>query len=425
MVDELAEHLISAARGEWQAPEAGRIPLTRLGGCLVGGIALIWAAATAVLSGVGADSVGAAFSVLGVRGGVVLTAAALSVCLAAMLLLDRRTQAARQVARKAGHARDLLSAVLNAFPAGMQIKDRSLRFVWVNDAHRIPIHFAASDLLGRTVADLEIDAGLKRQITDDDRRVLETGQTVGPVEQWLLGPDAKQKNLILVTKAPLIQQGVVTHVITFAVEMPAWREQRLQLDEARRLLETMMDAAPITILLADKDTRISWANRAFIDAFNLSERPVGKMMAEAIPNPELLPEVVALNEDLFAGRRTVVQSEQYYPATADRAEQHLLAIKVPVRGPSGLVEQVLTFGTDITALKQAEAEAQGANRLLAGILDNVPLTIQVKDRDLRYRWANRAFVEAMAMDPSAIHGKTVADMRFSPETMARFEATGP
>src|SRR6202042_3142230 len=42
--------------------------------------------------------------------------------------------------------------------------------------------------------------------------------------------------------------------------------------------------------------------------------------------------------------------------------------------------------------------------------------------DLRYRWANRAFVEGMAMDPTAVVGKTVADMRFSPEARARFEA---
>jgi PAS domain S-box-containing protein len=422
MADELAEHLIRASPREWQAPEAGRIPLTRLGACLVGGIALVWVGTAAFLSGVGADRVAAAYNALGPRGGVVLATAVLSVCLAAMLLLDRRTRTAQRAARRAAHARDLLSAVLNAFPAGMQIKDRDLRFVWVNDAHRIPIRFSASDLLGRTVADLDMNADLARQITADDRRVLETGQTVGPVEQLLLGPDAKQRNSILVTKAPLVQQGVVTHVITFAVEMPAWRQTRLQLDEARRLLETMMDAAPITILLADKDMRISWANRAFIDAFNLSEPPIGKTLAEAIPNPELLPEVIALNEDLFEGRRTLVQSEHHYPATADRPEHHLLAIKVPVRGPSGMVEQILTFGTDVTALKQAEAEAERANRLLAGVLDNVALKIQLKDRDLRYRWANRAFIETMTMDRTAVPGKTVADMRFSPEAKARFEA---
>ncbi|MFO1026583.1 MAG: PAS domain-containing protein [Acetobacteraceae bacterium] len=396
--------------------------MSPLGFVLSGGIVLAWIGTLWLLS----VTLGPVRLAAGDPGSsvvvVLLFTTILTACLSGMLLLDRSVRKARQATARAEQMRDVLAAALNAFPAGLQIKDAALRYVWVNDIHQSAIQHSANHLLGRTVEELGLDDTLVRQVMADDRQVLESGRPHGPVEQWVPGPDGVLRNKILVTKAPLIQDGKVTHVLTFAVEMPAWRERRLHLEEAQRLLQTVMDAAPVTIQVVDRDMRLRWANRAFLDTFGIrDDTPTEKTIAQLAATYPVSPQSIAFNEDLLSGRRDVVQTEQYYPARDGTPERHFLVLKVPVPGPTGAVEQILTIGTDVTALRRAEAKAEQANRLLESILDNVPLSIQLKDANLQYRWANRWFAQAMGIASADIPGKTVEAMNFTPEAKRRLE----
>jgi PAS domain S-box-containing protein len=69
-------------------------------------------------------------------------------------------------------------------------------------------------------------------------------------------------------------------------------------------------------------------------------------------------------------------------------------------------------------LAAARREARDSETRLAEILDNVGAYIYIKDRDYRYRFANRAVCELFGATPAQVHGREDADF-FDAATAAR------
>jgi len=387
---------------------------------LLGAIVVVWAGSAALLVNGIPEPVSKLSAALGTRGIVLVLALIVSGGLLSVLALDRRLTLARDTARRAERRHALLAQVLDAFPIPVQIKDADLRCVWINAEMTRRWGLTASGMIGKRVDEIGTDPTLAASVMAHDLRVLATGLADGPEEQVARNPDGRITHIAQATKVPLIEDGKVTHIVTVGADLTALRERQLRNEEERRLLEAIMDAAPITIQVADRDLVVSWANRSFREHHVwLTGEDLGRSMAEATSAAGLMAETVATNAAILAGERTLVQSEQHYPATANRPERYFLVTKAPLHDQAGRVTRVLTMGTDITALKQAEAAADTANRLIEGILQNVPLAIQVKDSDLRFRWVNRAFGQHIGRDAGSLLGLTVDDLDIPPAAKAR------
>ncbi|MBM3556124.1 MAG: PAS domain S-box protein [Alphaproteobacteria bacterium] len=66
-------------------------------------------------------------------------------------------------------------------------------------------------------------------------------------------------------------------------------------------------------------------------------------------------------------------------------------------------------GRDVTALATAVEDAERSRNLLAGVIDNLPAQISVKDADLRYLLVNRQQAEHMGCAPAEAIGKRRGD----------------
>jgi len=403
------------------AAEPGDGPaISRFGWCLLGAIVVVWAGSVALLVNGIAEPVIELSQIIGNPGIVLALALIVSGGLASMLALDHRLALARQAERRAERRHALLAQVLDGFPIAVQIKDADLRCVWINAEMTRRWGLTASGMIGKRVDEIGIDPALAAAVLAHDRRVLATGLADGPEEQVARNADGRITNIAQATKVPLIEHGKITHIVTVGADLTALRERQLRNEEERQLLEAIMDAAPITIQVADRDLIVSWANRAFREHHTwLTGEELGRSMAEATSLAGLMAETVATNAAIFAGEQTLGQTEQHYPATDSRPQRHFLVTKAPLHDQAGRVTRVLTMGTDITALKQAEAAADTANRLIEGILQNVPLTIQVKDASLRFRWVNRAFGQYIGRDAATLLGLTVDDLDLPPAAKAR------
>ena len=131
--------------------------------------------------------------------------------------------------------------------------------------------------------------------------------------------------------------------------------------DSERLLGTVLEAAPATIQLKDRDLRIRWTNKAYLTFFSPpTGSPVGLRLREYLGNQPFVVVAEAADQELLRTGKTVANIAQYYPATADRPERHMLLTKTPILDANGGVSQILTIGTDITALRRAETEAAAA-----------------------------------------------------------------
>jgi len=98
------------------------------------------------------------------------------------------------------------------------------------------------------------------------------------------------------------------------------------------------------------------------------------------------------------------------------------AYKVPLTDAQGACVGAVTINEDITERVQAQQALEKERNLLNTVLDVIPHSLVVKDKDLRYLKVNRVFQEIWQVREEDILGKTIDDMPgLSPSTRVEFK----
>ncbi len=98
-----------------------------------------------------------------------------------------------------------------------------------------------------------------------------------------------------------------------------------------------------------------------------------------------------------------------------------LGTAVPLRDDIGAVKYVVSVGLDITQRKLAEEALRESRALLRAVIDAVPATIHVKDRNLRYVLVNQALATYHDLPVAAFEGKEPGDF-YAPAYAAEVQA---
>jgi PAS domain S-box-containing protein len=164
-------------------------------------------------------------------------------------------------------------------------------------------------------------------------------------------------------------------------------------DGEQDMLATILSYLPETVNILDRDLRYVHVDKEF--AHNLGREPhemVGKTWEElgfslegAGPYFEKVREVFATGRQVRGEvRHAVIQDVGYSEY-----------ISVPIPGPSGRVERVLTVSRDITDRKRAERRMAHERELLQTIIDAIPVMITIYDPNLKTFRLNRALRETL------------------------------
>jgi len=153
------------------------------------------------------------------------------------------------------------------------------------------------------------------------------------------------------------------------------------------VLQTLLDHIPMRATAVGRDRRYLYANRAFLDAMGLSiEQVVGHHIADVL-GTAISNAYIAMAERLFGGEALRWEGWMDYVGRGARYyEQHLL----PYADASGTVVAIITFGRDVTELKQRELELAGklqelqtSEALKSAIVDHALVALITADRDGR------------------------------------------
>ncbi len=92
---------------------------------------------------------------------------------------------------------------------------------------------------------------------------------------------------------------------------------------------------------------------------------------------------------------------------ADGSISTILTSKVPLRDDKGDIVGILGIFTDITDRKEHEEELIRQRELLRDVIENIPVRVFWKDRDMVYQGANANFAKDIGVeDPAELIGKT-------------------
>jgi len=113
--------------------------------------------------------------------------------------------------------------------------------------------------------------------------------------------------------------------------------------------------------------------------------------------------------EYLAGKRHEEDISEYSVRTPGGRTRWFETRSLPVVEPNGKVMRLIGTDTEITLRRQTENHAREREALLNSVLENLPVGILIKDKDLRYQSANKTYLEWYGATMEDLRGKTFGE----------------
>ncbi|MBN1935110.1 MAG: PAS domain-containing protein [Anaerolineae bacterium] len=182
-----------------------------------------------------------------------------------------------------------------------------------------------------------------------------------------------------------------------------------------RFLQTVLDAIQDGISVLDTDLNIVRVNRTMEQWYAHNAPLVGAKCFQAYHNRQVACEPCASLRALKTG----THQTDIVPLTSPQSQEGWLELYAfPIREPTGEISGIVEYMRNITKRKQAQEALLQERTLLQTLIDHLPDSIYVKDRQSRFLINNAESMRRIGVsDQTTLLGKT--DLDFFPTDMAQ------
>ncbi len=227
----------------------------------------------------------------------------------------------------------------------------------------------------------------------------------GETQTWI--------NLILT-----IYRTLATNTVNLMREIARHKVANDALSASEVRYHATIDAAPVPMALNDDSGNITYLNAAFTHAFGYTHDDIPTLRAwwnHAYPDPDYCRHVItAWTERLEKSKRegTAFVPLEVRLLTKDGRQRTVMASASSLNAVADRLHLVTLY--DITEREQAEQRLRESHLLLQTVINNVPMRVFWKDRDLRYLGCNPPFArDAGKSSPEELLGKDDYQMGWS------------
>jgi PAS domain S-box-containing protein len=291
--------------------------------------------------------------------------------------LERRNEDLRAREASLDEQARTLRATLENTSDGITLVDRDLNLVAWNSRFREIFEFPGELLRsGLPIGELHrFDVGRGRYPPHEAATFVERMRsgfrTNAPSSTEIEMIDGK---IISIRRQPLPDGGFVT---TYAEVTDQVRSQR-RADEARKLLEAVMDAVPAFIHVKDRDLCYRMANRRFLDLWGFTAETMAGRRMEDLFGPDVVKTFAERDAEVLA----TGQPLPLFEWTIEPPRQppiDVLTTKVPLLDASGAITHIVTVHLDITKRKRAERALRESEELYRLLVDLSPYGVMLHD----------------------------------------------
>jgi PAS domain S-box-containing protein len=299
----------------------------------------------------------------------------------------------------------LFAATFNQAPHGIAIVDRDGRYIGANASFVALLGYTEAELRGKTVFELTHAEDL-----GESRRLLQEALRGGSARRLDLEKRYRRKDGRViwahVSVAQIVdREGAPTRFVAQVEDITERRAVEARLRESERRFRLLVHGVTdyAIYMLSPEGEISSWnagaerikgyaekevLGRHFSLFFTAEDRAAGK--------PE---------RALQTARATGRFADEGWRLRRDGSRFWALAVLDAIHDEAGTLIGFAKITRDLTERRAAEEQMRQAQALLDAFTDNSPAVMSVKDRDGRYRFVNRRFLERHALAREQVLGR--------------------
>lgn len=283
--------------------------------------------------------------------------------------------------------RNMLQAIVDNVPVGLYTRTADRRMMFFNKQSQIIFNevqprFANSPHAKQTRE--QIDAYHERE-----EEILRTGKIQEfPDEVYL--DHAGNERYIHMIKVPLFKAGPEPVVLSIVEDVTKRREQEREIVRMNKLLQAIVDNAPIGLYARGKDGQLLLRNKRCTTMFGaMDDKDFSANGSLPHETKEDVASYLGRESEVLSTGKTLDLPEEPYK-TPDGTQKILHLIKVPVKDETNELNFVITLAEDITEKKEQENRLAVAHNFQQAVLDNAPLAIYARGVDNQMSFINKA-----------------------------------
>lgn len=296
----------------------------------------------------------------------------------------------------------LLEAILNNIPLGVYTRDCDAKVTFINQQ--------GLQILGEKPSTLEQKHERQTQEESDsyiqrEQQILKDGKTYDcPQEEYV---DSSGKKRILHTiKVPLMEAGPKPLVLTIIEDVTKRLQQEKEINRVNSFLSAIVQHAPIALYARAESGRMLLRNAQCNILFGeAKDEDFDERSGLPHETEEQVTQYLNREHDILVKGETLDIPEEEY--TTPAGETKLLhMVKAPVSGDTPDARCVITLVEDITAKKAQERALVESKNFLQTVIDQLPVSLSVKDYDGKYILWNKKSEELFGAAAQDVIGKT-------------------
>jgi len=177
-----------------------------------------------------------------------------------------------------------------------------------------------------------------------------------------------------------------------------------ELRESEEKWHSLVQNIPDFIFTLDREGTVLFINRSILPDFPV-DQIIGKKIYELV-SPEHAKKIKKLHNQCFKTGKEF-DFEELGPGPVGLDTNWYRTRIIPVKDDKNITA-IMQISSDITAHKKVEQEVEQKSREMETFINNIPHMAWLKDLDSNFILANKAFGEAVGMDPEYLKNNTCA-----------------
>lgn len=256
---------------------------------------------------------------------------------------------------------DLLATLMDRMPAVFIVKDRSHRYILVNDTMGEWAALKAKDFIGKRVDEVSWwrnNVEEMQRIREEDEYVLTTER---PLDRFVVVPRADGTEIKMLAKRFPIRSrdGDVVAIGSTNIDVTELEEARQEYQEARRerdrqtaIFQNFFEALPFPAAMKGVDGRFLSVNSKLLEWHTFPDNDVIGRRIEEIVGPELAEASIALDAKVLeSGKPDSIERTQVF---YDGVERIVRILRFPLIAEDGELLGLGLFNIDVSEQRAAE-----------------------------------------------------------------------